>query len=717
MNAVQNSMNFPTPSTEEDSLFAVVWRQRKLIGSTMAVCLILGCAYWLLATRVYRVSSELLVEKLNPLEKQSYRPDSQENENFLNTQAQVIKSSNVLRPATEAPGLDEAGIWDVAGNRRVDWLRRNLNVEVGKKNSIITVSLDAPKAHVEDGVKLVAAVVDCYRAYQKQQKKERTEEVLAILKTNRDETEKRLSNKRTELFQFQQQYNTLSLEGGDKSNITMQRLQSLSDALTSAQLETINLKTSFETAARSVGLEPESVDTTMAGGVVLSAQDEELLRGELFTLRQKLQEYRRTYLPDHPQIVNTQNRINQLNLAYVVSSRMRWQAAEKRQVELHRSFEEQQKSVMQMNAAAGQYAAIKQEMDRLQEEVKRVNSEISEKTSQLEAGALNVSVYEEATYEDQPIWPKASRVLAIAGLLGLAIGSGLALVREWSAPKLRGPADVRAALGVPVFGVIPRLPGSQSLEALGWSVHLDPSSDVAEGYRTVRTSLQFGVPEKELKSILVTSPTPMDGRSTLVSNLGIALAKTGKRVLVVDADFRAPAQHRIFGVSDEKGFSTMLQRGEMDERAIRRTTVDKLFVLPAGPLPRNPSELLNTPALGEVLLKLMKDFDHVVLDVPAVNRVNDARIVAASCDSTLLVFRADRTTRKDMEDARDGLLSVGARIVGAVMNEVPAGTSFTSGFAAMSNTHRAEVSDKQGVVRDEDAEDRVRPATGHGPLL
>jgi capsular exopolysaccharide synthesis family protein len=671
----------PPAAREDDSLFAVVWRQRKTVGGSVLLCLVLGLAYYLLATPVYLISSEIIVEKLNPLEKDQ-RVDSQETENFLNTQIQIIKSNNVLRLASGSDKLENLKIWE--GTRRpVDWLKRELNVEVGKKSSVITVSLEAAKPYRDEAVDVVSAVVEAYKSSQKQLKKERTEEVLEILKQNRADTEARLIEKREELFKFQQQYNTLSLEGGDKSNLTMQRLQSLSDALTAAQLDSINLKTSFESAARSLGLLPEDVREESTGGVVLSAQDEELLRAELFSLRQKRQELARTYLSDHPQLRQLDSRINQLNLAWVISSKARWQASERRQTELQKSFEEQQKAAMQMNAAAGQYAAIRQELDRLQAEVKRTNDNISDATAKLEAGALNIQVSEDSNYEDKPVWPRGSRVLVIALLAGLAIGCGLGVAREWSAPKLRSAADVRSSLGVPVFGAIPRKPGVQSPEALGWAVHLDPSSEVAEGFRAVRTSLQFGVPEGEARTILVTSPTPQDGRSTVVSNLAIALAKAGKRVLVVDADFRNPSQHRIFGVSDEKGFSTMLLRGEVDERAIRRTTVDKLFVLPAGPLPRNPSELLNSAALDEVLIKLAKDFDHVIVDSPAVAKVNDARIVSASCDATLLVLKAEQAGRKDVEDARDGLASVGARLVGAVLNEVPMGTGFTSGFGGL----------------------------------
>jgi polysaccharide biosynthesis transport protein len=195
---------------------------------------------------------------------------------------------------------------------------------------------------------------------------------------------------------------------------------------------------------------------------------------------------------------------------------------------------------------------------------------------------------------------------------------------------------------------------------------------VAEAYRAVRTSLQFSVPEGDGRSIVVTSASPRDGKSTLSSNLAIAIAKSGKSVLVIDADFRAPSQHRIFGVSNEVGFSSVLLAGELVDRAVRRTTIERLHVMPCGPLPKNPSELLNSTVLGDILAELCEKYDHVVIDSPPVMAVDDARIVAASCDLTVLVVRAERSNRKLAAAARDALLAVGSRICGIVLNDARA---------------------------------------------
>jgi capsular exopolysaccharide synthesis family protein len=286
---------------------------------------------------------------------------------------------------------------------------------------------------------------------------------------------------------------------------------------------------------------------------------------------------------------------------------------------------------------------------------------------------LNITVIEEAITDDKPTKPAKFRLMAVAIAVGLVLGVSGGLAREWVNPTLRSEEDIKAALGVPILGLVPRVFGNTAAEAHGWAVQNEPDSALAEAYRSVRTAVTFSAPESGARTIVVTSPSGGDGKSTLVSNLAIAMAKAGKRVLILDADFRSPVQHKIFGVSDETGFSSVLSNGESIEQAVRRTEVERLDILPCGPVPRDPSEILNSPNLTSVLESLAERYDHVVIDAPETNGVSDARIVAASCDVTILVMRAEKSSRRLAENARDGLLAVGAHLLGVVMNDVPAG--------------------------------------------
>ena len=239
--------------------------------------------------------------------------------------------------------------------------------------------------------------------------------------------------------------------------------------------------------------------------------------------------------------------------------------------------------------------------------------------------------------------------------------------------RIHSIEEIVGLIGVPVIGVIPHMRRNLTPVARAQSVHWDPMSEVAEAYRAVRTAVNFGVPAGQSKTIVVTSPTPGDGKSTSASNLAIAMAQAGKRVLLLDADFRRPVQHKLFEVSQEVGVTSVLAGRDPLAKAIQKTAAEGLDLLPSGPIPLNPSELLNGESFAEILDELAASYDHIVLDCPPVVSVSDARILGAVCDVTILVLRSNKVTRKNVEYARASLASVGARVLGCVVNDVARG--------------------------------------------
>jgi capsular exopolysaccharide synthesis family protein len=181
----------------------------------------------------------------------------------------------------------------------------------------------------------------------------------------------------------------------------------------------------------------------------------------------------------------------------------------------------------------------------------------------------------------------------------------------------------------------------------------------------------FGADGSRCKTILVTSPESGDGKTTCVSNLAIAIAQTGRSVLLLDADFRKPTQHKNLDIKDAVGLSTVLAGRERIEQAIQRTGVEGLDILPCGPIPANPSEILNSREFADLIESLAMRYDHILFDSPPVNAVTDARILGAICDATIMVLRADKSTKKAGEHARNALLGVGARVLGAIVNDAP----------------------------------------------
>jgi capsular exopolysaccharide synthesis family protein len=250
------------------------------------------------------------------------------------------------------------------------------------------------------------------------------------------------------------------------------------------------------------------------------------------------------------------------------------------------------------------------------------------------------------------------------------LGIGFATLREYQDARFRSPEEIPHLLGVPLIGVVPRISRRLSPVDRGQVLRLDSRSPVAEAYRSIRTSLDLG-DARSAKTILVASPTPGDGKSTTAGNLAIAFAQAGDRTLLLDCDLREPVQHLIFETEGASGMSTVMPGETKLRDSIQRTRVPNLYLLPCGPVPRTPAEMLASDRFKHLLRILCEAFDRIVIDSPSLEEVTDGRILAAAADVTVLVLRMDQTMRRAGAMAVMGLSEVGANVLGVVANDVP----------------------------------------------
>lgn len=210
----------------------------------------------------------------------------------------------------------------------------------------------------------------------------------------------------------------------------------------------------------------------------------------------------------------------------------------------------------------------------------------------------------------------------------------------------------------------------------------NPRSPAAEAFRTLRTNLYFSSLDQALETLVVTSVAPGDGKSTTLSNLAVALSQGEKRTILVDADLRRPALHKLFGVSNSQGLTTMaVQTDALAEPPLLETGVDNLWLLPSGPLPPNPAEILGSRRMEEIIAALKTRADIILFDAPPVIAVTDAAVLGTKVDGVLLVVRAGKTRREHALRAKEILERVKARLVGAVLNDAPPDQSMGSYYA------------------------------------
>ncbi|MDN4071758.1 CpsD/CapB family tyrosine-protein kinase [Fictibacillus terranigra] len=198
--------------------------------------------------------------------------------------------------------------------------------------------------------------------------------------------------------------------------------------------------------------------------------------------------------------------------------------------------------------------------------------------------------------------------------------------------------------------------------------HNNPKSPISEQYRTIRTNIQFSSIDTEYTTLMVTSPGPGEGKSTTVANLAVVLAQQGKSVLLIDGDLRKPTVHYTFKVSNIQGLTNVLTRQAALEDAVQQTNVDDLYVLPSGPIPPNPSELLNSKAMEMLVEDANKKYDYVLFDSPPVLAVTDAQVLSNRCDGVVLVTSSGKTGREEALKAKELLENANAKILGVVLN-------------------------------------------------
>lgn len=197
----------------------------------------------------------------------------------------------------------------------------------------------------------------------------------------------------------------------------------------------------------------------------------------------------------------------------------------------------------------------------------------------------------------------------------------------------------------------------------------DKRSPISEQYRTLRTNIQFASVDKKIQTIMVTSSSPGEGKSTTVANLSIVLAQQENRVLLVDTDLRKPTVHFTFQVPNQAGFTNVVTNQASLKNTIFNTSIERLDVLPSGPLPPNPSELLGSKRMKTFVEEVIKEYDYVIFDAPPVNAVTDPQILAGIVDGTVLVIRSGKTEEEHAKKAVDSLKKVDANLLGAVLND------------------------------------------------
>lgn len=299
----------------------------------------------------------------------------------------------------------------------------------------------------------------------------------------------------------------------------------------------------------------------------------------------------------------------------------------------------------------------------------------------------NIQIVEPALVPAIPVRPRLLQNTLLAAAVGLMLAIGLVFLVEYLDDSLRSPEQVSQIVDAPVVGVVARMNGHTKSKANGNGRERSllaaeqPRSPIVEAFRTLRTNIQFSSVDVPVRSLLVTSAGPVEGKSTVSSNLAVVMAQAGLRVVLVDGDLRRPSVHKIFGIANRLGVTdAMLQASAQWDTVAQATQITNLSIIPTGSLPPNPSEILSSDRFRQFLDRLTNLYDMVIVDSPPLLAVTDAAIIGRSTNGVILVVDTGSTRAAALAQAKQQLERVSARLLGVVMNKFAVGRGGYAGY-------------------------------------
>ncbi len=722
--AAHRAVGMPAPVMAHapgSGLLHILWRRRLIIlgclllsvGGAYAYIMAGQYGYLQMARPMFRSSSRIYIRQSGP-RIMSSDEGGRASGNYLNTECQIMRSGPIRRAALDSPGIKDMRTF--AGTESaLSVLVGGLSVVPGKSDDLVTVTFES--YYPEDTAAVTNAVVDAYVANQSSRKKNTAAEVLGILQKEKRKRDSDVEESLKALLTFKGGHPELGFRGEKGSTIVI-KLDRLSEALTEAELQSIDANSEYQ-SVMSMKDDPAKIRQffeirrAAMGGVFVSPRDETsplqanltMLQANLAALeadRKAMELQQQHYQESHPnykiigeridvlqeridalekQIGALEERIDALKTkiqeqekafgaTQLAITKRQYEATREKYERTKSAYEEQLEVATGLNTNMADYEGLENAWQKATKLAEVVDQRIRELNVTEDVGALNISVLEPAVRPNSKFKPKGTRVAAIALVLGLLVGVGLAMLRNSMDKRLVSAEEVPHRLGVPVLGVLPRVKSVKAGQELGRMVLDSPSTPVVEAYRAIQTILHFGSYASGARKILVTSPMAGEGKSTLVSNLAILMAQAGHRVLVVDADLRSPHQHEIFQVPNDVGLAGLLGGLAGVDDAICRSDNGGPDVLPAGHLKGIPPECFNTQEFLGLMSGLGRSYDAVLVDSPPVMLATDSLVLAAVCDGTILVVRAGRSSRDLAHHSIEGLLGVGARVLGAVVNDL-----------------------------------------------
>jgi succinoglycan biosynthesis transport protein ExoP len=700
----------------------VIQKRRWTVITVFAVIVITVAILTFTATPIYEATARLIIDKENPnvVSIQEVMSVDASGSDYYQTQYKIIESRTVAREVIRRLNLDKSEeFFPKPKDDLISNLKRSIQETIAFWKDSITSLLrtgdksipktlegfepDSPL--VSDFIKrikvspirnsrlvdvrfegkdsvlaatIVNTLTDVYISQNLETKLRAAQDAVKWLHNRIEEERKKVEKAEQALLRYKEKHSIVTDFSSDVENITAQKLAHLNTQVVEAESNRVEAETRYKQAMVLTGT-PDMLDS------IPEVLNNELIRQiksmevELF---KRMSELSKKYGQKHPQMVAIESELNTLQkrrtqeVSRVINSlKNEYKVALAKENSLKAALAKQKKESLELNQKAIRYGVLRRESESARYMYELLIKRFKETSLTEDMKTGNIRIVDRAEVPEYPIKPKKKLNILLAIIVSLLTGTGLAFFFEYLDNTIKLPEEVEKHLNIPFLGSIPlfstknkwniRDDTSQELIAYNY-----PRSTASESYRGIRTSILFSSAESVPQVILITGVGPQEGKTITTANLAVTMAQADSKILILDCDMRRANVHKVFGTANDHGISNLLVGNSNMREAILHTRIPNLDVIPCGPIPPNPAELLGSTRMKTLLNSLRKHYAHILIDSPPSIPVTDAVVLSKSVDGLILVIRAGYTAKEIIKIGIAQFGAVGTHILGAVLNGV-----------------------------------------------
>jgi succinoglycan biosynthesis transport protein ExoP len=693
-------VSIPAESDVYSEYFAALARGKYVIVSSAVICALAAFAMARMQDPVYRASASIEIQDFNDNLLSASESDARvprSDDSYFQTQVETLSSNSLLQRVSNRLHLAERfseptrtqfdAIREFLGIPRhqatpreqaLDLLKNNLGV-IAPRGASRIVRLEYEAGDPQFAANVANTIGEEFIDMNLDQRSKAMQRNTEFLAHQVQDLRGKLENSEMALQSYVKSAGLLFT--ADKDSVDETKLKQLQDELSKAQADRMAKQSKYEMVATGSS---EAVSELLDSGPLRDYQV------KLTDARQQLAQLRSLYTPNHFKVKQAEAQVGELEAAIAgerknILTRLEgeYRSAKRREDLVSAAYAAHVRVVTDEDSKTAKYNILKREVETNRQIYDTVLQKIKTLNVTAAMRARNIMLVDVADPPTSPVKPR-TLLSALVGLLtGLAMGGAFIYIRENTNRTLRAPGEVTSYLNVPELGVIPSgLPRGLNESSVDPSMSLvalsDTASPIADSFRAAVASILFsasGQKHNHNQVIMITSPSPKEGKTTIAANIAIVLARIGKKVLVVDGDLRRPRLAHLLQANADIGLLTILNSDKPIaefplETVVQPTSVQRLSVLASGSIEGDPSDLLPGPRLGELFSRLRQDYEVVIVDSAPVLQVSDGRVLGRHADAAIVVCRASSTERKAAQLAAYTLTLDGTHVLGTILNDV-----------------------------------------------